>query len=302
MSGLISSHGRALDDTFARLVRSPLGSLLNIVVIGISLSLPLGLYAVLQNVQDLGRGWQGEPELFVFLEVDAESADTGEIESRLRSRRDLAGYRFEPRAKALAELKATTGLGELIDSLGRNPLPDGFVVRASSGAPADLEALRAEILSWPKVDHVQLDTDWARKLDAALSLGRLAILVLAVLLGVAVVALTFNTIRLQIVTRRQEIEVASLIGATPSFVRRPFLYFGFTVGLLGGAAACLIVAAGIRLLSDRVAEIGTMTGWNLALHPPGLAENLAVLGVAAVLGWFGAWLSASVHLMQAGSR
>jgi len=302
MSRWLSVHVRTLAQTLRRLGGSPLPTLLNVLAIGIAMALPLGLYVVLQNLQGMARDWRGEPELFLFLDVEAGSADLGEIESRLRSRKDLVGYRLVPKAAALAELKASTGLGELIESLGSNPLPDGFVVKPGSARPGDLEKLRAEMLEWPKVEHVQLDTDWARRLYAAVRLGRLAVLILASLLSVAMVAVSFNTIRLQLLTRRDEIEVSSLIGATPSFMRRPFLYYGTLLGFLGGLAAWLIVALSLHLLRGGLVEVQTLFGWELGLHDLGLADGAAALAFAALLGWLGAWLATSVHLTQAAPR
>jgi cell division transport system permease protein len=294
----LSAHGRACARTLRRLADSPMANLLNMLAIGIAMALPLGLYVVLQNLQGMARDWRGEPELFLFLDVGAGSADLGEVESRLRGRKDLASYRFVPKASALTELKANTGLGELIDSLGTNPLPDGFAVKPRSSQPGDLETLRAEMLEWPKVEHVQLDMDWARRLDAAVRLGRLAVLILAGLLSVAMVAVSFNTIRLQLLTRRDEIEVASLVGATPSFIRRPFLYFGGLLGFLGGVTAWLIVAMSLHLLRDGLADVQVVFGWEFGLHDLGLADGLAALSFATLLGWLGAWLAASIHLTQ----
>jgi cell division transport system permease protein len=279
-----------------------LAALLNLLAIGIAMALPLGLYVVLQNLQGIAREWHGEPELFLFLDVEAESADVGEVESRLRGRRDLASYQFVPKTRALAELKASTGLGELIDSLGTNPLPDGFVVRPRSSRPGDLETLRAEMLKWPKVESTQLDMEWAQRLDAAVRLGRLAILILAVLLSVAMVAVSFNTIRLQLLTRREEIEVASLIGATASFIRRPFLYFGGLLGLLGGVTAWAIVAVSLHLLRDGLGEVQTRFGWELAMQHLRPMDGLTALAFAALLGWLGAWLATSTHLNQTAPR
>jgi len=302
MNRWLSSHGRALSRTLRRLGGSPLATLLNMLAIGIAMALPLGLYVVLQNLQGMAREWHGEPEVFLFLAVEAGSADMGEIEGRLRRRKDLAGYRLVPKATALAELKASTGLGELIDSLGTNPLPDGFSVRPKIGTPQELETLRAEMLGWPKVEHVQVDMDWAKRFDAALRVGRVAVLILACLLGVAMVAISFNTIRLQLLTRREEIEVASLIGATPSFIRRPFLYFGALLGFLGGLMAWLIVAVSVHSLRRELGDAQMLFGWRLGLHDLGLTDGIAALAIAALLGWLGAWIAATVHLKRATPR
>ena len=149
--------------------------------------------------------------------------------------RRISAFRLVAKDRALAELKKSSGLADVIEGLPQNPLPDAFVIEATDTSPAALEALRDEIRQWPRVAHVQLDAQWARRLDAGLRFARVVAAVLGTLLGIALVAVTFNTIRLQVLTRREEIEVIKLIGATDAFIQRPFLYFGALQGLAGGA-------------------------------------------------------------------
>src|SRR5205814_4046414 len=137
-------------------------------------------------------------------------------------------------------------------SLGRNPLPDAFVVTSQSES---LETLATELAKLPGVAHVQADTLWARRLAALARIGRLGFGLLAALLGAGLFAVTFNTIRLQILTQREEIEVSKLIGATDAFIRRPFYYLGLLQGLAGGAMAVGIVAAALALLNREVSVL-----------------------------------------------
>ena len=189
-------------------------------------------------------------------------------------------------------------LTDVLQSLKTNPLPDAFVVTVRDNRPEGLEALRDEAARWPKVEHVQLDSDWARKLDAALRVGRSLALVLGVLLSSALVAITFNTIRLQILTRREEIEVSKLIGATNQFIRRPFLYFGALQGLAGGLAALLVVGAATWLLNRDLGGLSELYSATFGLSPPSIEDSALLLGFSSLLGWLGAWLSVSRHLWQ----
>ena len=189
-------------------------------------------------------------------------------------------------------------MSDVLAELEGNPLPDAFVVTASSGDPSALEELRKDVAAWPEVDHVQLDSDWARKLDAALRIGQLLVLLLGIMLAIALIAITFNTIRLQILTRRDEIEVSKLIGATNPFIRRPFLYFGSVQGLAGGAGAWLVVTVAVEVLNLGLAELAGLYGTNLRLQGLGLGQSAALLAAAGALGWLGAWLSVSRHLSQ----
>ena len=246
----------------------------------------------------------------LFLTLDAHAADAKDIEARLKKHGQVARYRHVPRAAALKQLKTQSGLADVLASLPQNPLPDAFVVEARTETRADardaqtalLEKLRDEFKAWPKVEQVQLDAAWSRRLEAALRLGRLAVWSIALMLGFALVAVTFNTIRLQIVTQRAQIEVAKLIGATDGYVRRPFLYYGALMGILGGLTACLIVFIGIYVLNGRLAEFaglyGSLSGAPFRLSPPAALDALLVSLTAASLGWLGAWLSANRHLVE----
>ncbi len=195
-------------------------------------------------------------------------------------------------------MKEKSGLSDVIASLGRNPLPDGFIIDAKDNTAATLEKLRAEFKAWPKVEHVQLDSAWAKRLDATLQLGRLIVLTLAALLAFALVAVTFNTIRLQILTQRAEIEVAKLIGATNPFIRRPFLYYGAVLGLAGGITGWGIVWGGLWLLNDRLGSLTQLYGASFTLRHLSLPDAASLCGFSAALGWLGAWLSASRNLAE----
>ena len=298
MRNWLRQHRLCLAATFARLARTPLASLLNIGVIGVALALPLAFYVVLVNVQGYAQEKAPAPQVSLFLKLEAQAADTREIESRLKKHAAVAKFRFIARDQALAELKAKSGLADVINSLGGNPLPDGFVVDAKENSVAALERLRDEFNAWPKVETVQLDSAWARRLDATLQLGRLVVLVLGALLAFALVAVTFNTIRLQILTQRAEIEVAKLIGATNPFIRRPFLYYGAVLGLAGGVTGWLITWGGLVLLNDRLAGLAQFYGTSLILHHLSTPDTVSLCLFAAALGWLGAWLSASRNLAE----
>ena len=289
-------HREAAADALRRLAATPVNSLLGALVLGIALALPAGGEMLLTNFQRLARNAAATPQLSLFMTLDAGRKDAAEIEARLR-RHPLTGeVRFVPREDALRRFKASEGLGEVIESLPRNPFPDAFVVVPRSESPEYLERMRAEFAKYPRVEHVQLDSAWVKKLDAMLRLSRLAVALLAGLLGVALVAVTFNTLRLQILTRSAEVEVSRLLGATDSFIRRPLYYFGALQGLAGGIVAWIIVFAAAQLLKAPVGELAALYSLDFALRALPPADSLALLGAAVLLGWLGAWLSLGRHL------
>jgi len=296
----LRDHGRALRDATNRLAASPMASLLSVLVIAIALSLPVGLYLGLSQLQSFSRQLSSAPQLSIFLALDADGGDAAAIEQTLRADSEIGAYRFIPRAQALSDLKRNAGIADVLDNLKQNPLPDAFVVTTRSNRPETLERLREEAKAWPKVAHVQLDSEWARRLDAALRFGRTSVAVLGFLLAAALVAVTFNTIRLQILTRRDEIEVSKLIGATNPFIRRPFLWFGALQGLAGGMLAWIIVALAIHLLNRDLTALAALYSVSFRLAGPSLPDVANLLAWSALLGWLGAWLSVTRHLWQIG--
>lgn len=296
MKAWLSQHRRALAVTLGRLAASPLATLLNAAVMGIALSLPAGGWLLLNNLAMLAGQANAEPEISIFLDPAAERADAKALESRLRGHRGVRVFEFVPRERALQDLSQQADLGDISEVLGGNPLPDAFVVRAADTDPAVLEKLREEFAGWPRVDHVQLDSEWAERLAALLRLARVTMAMLAALLGFALVAITFNTIRLQILSQRDEIEVASLIGATRSFIRRPFLYQGAVQGLAGGVAAWVLLWVAGSGPASAFGEVLRVYGVTVSLQGLDPKSVLVLLGGAAALGWFGAWVSVTRHL------
>ena len=302
MKAWLWHHLDALRVTLARLARTPIATLLNVGVIGIALALPAGLYVAFANLQGLARDLASDPQLSVFVALDATRAEAKQLDARLRKHPAVRETRFVPREQALKELKASTGLGAVVDGLPQNPLPDAIVVLPREAGARALERLRDEVRAWPRVSHVQLDTAWAQRLEAGLKVAQVAIALLAALFAFALVAVTFNTIRLQILTRREEIEVSKLIGATDPFIRRPFLYFGTLQGMIGGLAAWLILAAGLALLNGALGELGQLYETRLEIRHLSLPDTLSLLAFSGVLGWLGAWLSVNQHLARIGPQ
>jgi cell division transport system permease protein len=281
-----------------RMFVSPLAGSFNILVIGIAISLPAGIYVLLQNVQGLVTQLSSSPQISLFMSMDAKADDIDKLRKQLEQNPLIAHVEFVARAQALEQLKKSTGLADVIGGLNQNPLPDAFIVYPKSSTAQSLDELRIELAKLPKVELAQLDSDWAYKLEALLKFGRMVALILASLLSFALIAITFNTIRLQILTQRDEIEVAKLIGATNSFIRRPFLYFGATQGLLGGIMAWLIITISLLLLNHQLNALSQLYASQFVLHPLSLGDSLTLLLFSMYLGWLGAWLSVARHLSQ----
>lgn len=294
----LREHLRVLRKTLQHLLLTPGASLLSILVTGIALSLPVGGYILLQGMQSLDARLGTKPQISLYLADGTSAAGIGKLGDRLRRHEAIEAVEFIARDTALKQLRQNTGLADVIDGLTLNPLPDAYVVHPKSRDPATLEALRSELQAGAGVEHAKLDSDWLRKLEAILNVGRLAVALLATLLSFALIAITFNTIRLQILTRRQEIEVVKLIGATDAFIRRPFLYFGMLQGLLGGIAAWVLVSGMLYAMNAGLGELAELYASSFRLPSLSPADSLSLLVFSGYLGWLGAWFSVSQHLWQ----
>jgi len=295
MNAWLRQHWQTCMLTLARLAGSPFATLLNVTVIGVALALPLGGYMLLQNMGSVTRQATGNPQVSLFLAPEAGKSDIAALETRLKQLPGVRAVRFISREQALAGLKRSENMAEVVAALQSNPLPDAFVVEAG-GSAAELERLEPELKALPKVAHVQLDSAWLKRLETLVALGRTAVLILTVLLAFGLVAVTFNTIRLQILTQKDEIILSKLIGATDAFIRRPFYYLGLMQGILGALAALGMVYVCMLILNMSILELAQLYGSDFRLGFFGFADCLTLVTFAATLGWIGAYLSVSRHL------
>lgn len=298
MTAWLAHHLEAARLAMRRLAAAPINSLLYLLAIGVALALPAGGQMLLANALSLAGTTSAAPQISIFMASNADRGMAVEIESRLKKRGDLKRVQFLPREETLARIKTNPGLREVIEALATNPFPDAFVLTATDERPEAMERLAAEFRQWPRVEHVQLDSAWVRRLDALLKLGRTAVLVLGALLSAGLIAISFSIIRMQVLTHRTEIEVSRLLGATDGFVRRPFLYYGLLLGLGGGIVAWLLVGAATLWLRAPLGELVRLYDLTLVLQAPGARDSALLLAFAAGLGWLGAMISLHQHLRQ----
>jgi cell division transport system permease protein len=299
MSALVSQHVAALRGALRRFFTSPLNTFLSLLVIGIALALPCAGWVAIENLRTLAGNTSSAQQISIFMDVDAGKKDVAEIESRLREAAPNE-WQFVAREDALKRLQSAEGMAEIIASLPKNPLPDAFVVEPAETQPEALEALARNFASWPKVAHVQLDSAWVKRFDAFLRIGKLAVTLIAGVFAAALVAATFNTIRLQIMAQAAEIEVTRFVGATDAFIRRPFQYFGALQGCCGGLLAAALVHVGVLLLTIPVGELVSLYSGDFVLRGLSPANIATLTAVGAALGWLGAQLSVSIHLRRLG--
>lgn len=295
MNAWLTQQRAALGLALRRLASTPTTTLLAAISIGIALALPAGGHLLLTSLQQLGQGSSANPQISVFMALDADAKASEKAGEQIKANPDVASAQFIGRDTTQKRLREA-GLAQVIDSLPKNPFPDTFVVTPRDTSPEALEALRVELAKLPRVDQVQVDSAWAKRLSVLLNLGRTIVWLLATLFGIGLVALVFNTIRLQVLTKREEIEVSRLLGATDTYIGRPFYYFGALQGLLGGLLACAVVFVSFFILQARVAELAELYHMGFELRQLRATDAALLLGISAALGWLGAALSLRQHL------
>jgi len=282
--------------SLGRLVARPWATSLTILVIGFALALPLSFWLVHDNARSLAGGLREAREVTAFLDPALDTGIAEAFATELRARADVAGVVVRTPEQGLAEFRDLSGFAEALDALHGNPLPAVLVVMPRDvGGTAD-PPLVAALQADSRVDLVQYDAAWRRKLTAILQFGERVVFVVAALLALATLLVIGNTVRMDIQARSAEISVMQMIGAGNGFVRRPFLYAGLWYGLLGAALALAIVAAIEFALAGPAARLAESYAHRFALHGIGAEVALAVLGASGVLGWCGAWIVTARHL------
>jgi len=299
MTTWLLRHAGTAVGTLGRLFRQPFASLMIILVIAVTLAIPASLNLVVKTAQSVSSGWDNALDFSVYLRRGVTEADARNLAKLIEQRADIQSVRLITATEALAEFKAQSGFGAALDSLSENPLPHTLVVRPSSANTSQsIILLQEELGNLPEADSVQVDTEWVQRFHAILEILRRAIVIGASLLGVAIVVIIGNTIRLDIQNRREEIEVTKLIGASNAFVRRPFLWTGLWYGLFGGLLAVGLVYYGLYLLAPSVARLAGLYQSGIAMLRLTLDEALAVVGIGMALGLIGSWFAAARHMRR----
>jgi cell division transport system permease protein len=284
-------------DTLRELGSQPIATGLTVTVIGIALALPASLNILVQNGRNLAGGWESVRDFSIYMVPGSELAGANKLAEEIRGMANIDSVSVTAADAALKDFRESSGLGEVLDSLGSNPLPHTLIVRPTDGAEADdLRAVEADISGRDDVDMVKIDTQWVERLNAILDFLRRIVMLASLLLVTAVVIIVGNTIRLDIQNHRVEIEVLKLLGASDGFVRRPFLYVGFWYGLIGGFIALLVLVVGGWILAGPLQRLIGLYSADITLLGLDSTTAIAVFGGGILSGWGGAWTAVARHL------
>ncbi|MEM7612270.1 MAG: permease-like cell division protein FtsX [Pseudomonadota bacterium] len=299
MGNYFARHLQVLIASLGKLRVAPVASLLTILVVAITLSLPAALHVVIKNALLVSGGWQGAVDFSLYLQPDIDEGGAANLAKLLESRADILQVTLINADAALEEFAASSGFGDALDALSENPLPHTLVVRPIASLNAEASALlKQELSSLPETDIVQLDTEWVSRFQAILKLVRRAVWLAAGMLAIALLVVIGNTIRLDIQNRRDEIEIMQLVGASDGFIRRPFLYTGFWYGLGGGVLALAVIALATQMLRGPVAELASLYGGGWTLRGLDMREMGIVVTTGIALGLFGSWFATARHMRR----
>lgn len=293
-------HVRTLIASLGFLWRNAISSLMTIAVIAIALALPAGLYAMLDNLSRASVDWDDSAQISLFLRDSVTDVQAQLLADKLARHKEIDQVKFIHKDQALAEFQRISGFNAAIESLGSNPLPHVLAIKPLVDAkhPGNVAKLVDELSKRKEVELAQLDLQWVKRLYALLEIAHRGIWLVAGLLGLAVLLIVGNTIRLDIQNRRAEIEVTKLIGGTNAFIRRPFLYTGFWYGLCGGVLAWVLTAIAVALMAGSVTHLATLYDSGFKLSGLGLDNGLFLVTTSCLLGLAGSWIAVGRHLHE----
>ena len=300
MNNWLNQHMQALQLVLRRFKTNQLSTLLICLAIGVTLALPSLLYAVLDSANGLTNNVKSDSKISVFLTLNHDDAAVENITTALKNEAQINSFKFISKDDALKNLQATAN-NNVLNSLENNPLPDAFFIEPKKLDDDSVETLKSTLTKLDGVEEVIVDGAWLKRLNALLALGEKALTIVASLLAFALVAVIGNTIRMQILTQQAEINLSQLIGATKSFIRRPFLYAGALYGLLGGLFALMITYAAILLFNQSLAPLTAEYQTNFALPLPSIAVCFVICALALLLGIIAAYLAVSKSLLKSAS-
>lgn len=291
-------HGLSFVATIKTMLNAPITTILNIVVISLAVSMPLGLFMVLSNTKALIGNMPIEPQLTVFMHTDVSKEEKTALSNWLNQYPDVKTARFISKDEGLKELATHSGLTDILGGLSENPLPDAFLVVLKEASPQKLMQLEALVQEENGVESVLIDKAWAERLEALFSVGDAILKMLLAVLGLGVILITGNSIRMQMLTRLKEIEVSKLIGASDAFIRRPFLYFAVLQGLMGSLLAVGLVYFAFSFVNPSILGLAKLYNIHFVLQGPSLDVVVALCLSTATLCMVGASFSVYRHMKR----
>jgi cell division transport system permease protein len=291
-------HAHALFSSLGRIVASPFNSIMTVSVLAIAISFVSGFYILEVNIQQLAGHIEANNQFSLFLRDDVSESHANKIAENIRQNVNVENVKLITRDEAAAEFQTYSGFGPAINELEKNPLPIVLQVlpKESLDNKQDLENLQKEFQRSPEVDVVQMDLQWVERLQSIINVMKLFANILNILLAAAVLLIIGNTVVLELHNRRDEIVIEKLVGATNSFIQRPFLYAGFWIGFISSIFSWFIVTVLMLILRGSVEKLSSLYGGSFHLLFLTLTDTLALISISSLLGVLAAWVVLSYQM------
>jgi cell division transport system permease protein len=301
-------HSYSFFSSLGVLLQHRIGTLMTVLVLGIAMFLPLGLYVTLTNLEVMNLRQDEWSAVTVYFEAGTKQAKVEQLASRIKERLQPKAVILISPEQGMAEFRQASGFGESLEILEENPLPWVMQISPQSGDTLLVEERVNELTAYLQtidgIELIQFDHKWLERLGRMMELGSAAVSILILLFGLAVVVVVANTIRLDVASRAEEIEILVLVGAGNAFVRQPFLYTGFWYGLMGSLLSLLLLGLSMLYLGQPLALLLETYGTEFNLRGLGINNSLLVLLGGGFLGWLGALISVQRYLrvLKVGGR
>ncbi|ART80576.1 permease-like cell division protein FtsX [Oceanisphaera avium] len=294
----VADHVRQLFASLGEIWRTPLSSLMTIAVLGVSLALPASFYVLLKNAESISAVWQSKAQISLYLQQDATEEQITKLQTQLAQSADIANVTYISAEQGLKDFQGAAGFSEALDLLADNPLPAVLILNLSETgrAPDAAELLLADMNAEPIVETARLDMAWLARLSGIVDLLRQVVVGMATLLLAGVLLVVSNTLRLNILNSRYEIEVMKLVGATDRFIQRPFLYVGLWYGIIGGLLAWWLTLVMVFWLSHKVTSLADLYQSEFNLLGLNLEESLLVILTGTLLSLLASGFSVHRHI------
>lgn len=294
------NHAHGLFSSLGRLSRTPFTSAMTILVLSVAISLAGCFYIVVANIQQLTGNLQASNQMSLFLKEHINETAAQKLAEQLAHNENIENIKFISKKQAMDEFKANSGFGDALNALESNPLPNVIQIlpKGVLDSREALDNLMADLKKMPEVDFVQVDMQWVERLQAIMRIASRAVTLVGILLGFAVTFITGNTIRLELHNRQDEVFISKLVGATHSFIQRPFLYTGFWLGFIAGFSAWLIITIMLLIVESPVEKLSSLYNSSFELLYLSFSEFILLLMMASGLAVLGSWAVLHYQLRQ----
>lgn len=264
----------------------------SVITIALSVIITCSFILFFINASDILTLWKKGVRIMAYLYQDVPAEKIPEIQKKISGMYSVEDVRFISKEEAFDVLKQQMKRqSSLLENLKENPLPNAFEIRmtASSQTWEKIENLASRIQSIPQIEEVEYGQRWLARFSYIINLFKLSGYVLGILFSVASVFIVANTVRLVLYSRRDEIEIMRLVGASDRFVKVPFYIEGVILGALGGIIGLIVLFITFVSVTSNIDQSITSGAFQIRFFSYGVM--LIIFISSMFVGWLGCFLS-----------